>query len=82
MANHTLAAIAEEVGGELQGNPDQIIERVRGVEEAARGDICVVIDRRYTSESRHAWSHRRSSCRRVSRGRGSTSSRSTTRARR
>ena len=50
MSNHTLAAIAEEVGGVLQGNPDQIIERVRGVEEAARGDICVVIDRRYTSD--------------------------------
>lgn len=49
MSGHTLAAIAREVGGVLQGNPDQVIERVRDVEEAAHGDLCVIMDRRHPS---------------------------------
>jgi UDP-3-O-[3-hydroxymyristoyl] glucosamine N-acyltransferase len=49
MAGHALAAVAAAVGGELQGDPALVVENVRGVEDAAAGDICVVIDRRHVS---------------------------------
>lgn len=39
---YSLKAIAKEVGGELFGDPDRLIERVRDVQEAGPGEIAVL----------------------------------------
>ena len=49
MAGYTLEVIAKEIGGEVRGDASVVVRQVRGVEEAADGDICVVIDRRYAA---------------------------------
>ena len=43
----SLGAIAREIGGELHGDAQLLIARVRDVEDAGEGDICVVIDRKF-----------------------------------
>jgi len=47
MPRFTLATIADAVGGELEGDPGLEIQRVRDVEDAVEGDICVLIHRRW-----------------------------------
>lgn len=47
MAGYTLAMIARAVGGELHGDPERVILRVRTVEDAGEGDLVVLGDRRY-----------------------------------
>lgn len=46
----SLAAIAQQIGGELRGDGNQLIARVRDVEDAGEGDICVIIDRRFVRQ--------------------------------
>ena len=47
MPEFTLGAITQALAGELSGDESLRIERVREVVEAGKGDITVVIDRRY-----------------------------------
>ena len=49
MASYSLGTIAEKVQGELWGDPEMKAHRVRAVEEAVEGDVCVVMDRRAAS---------------------------------
>src|SRR5512140_2135752 len=42
----TLKSIADAVGGELAGDPDLLIGRVRAPEEAGEGEIAVLVDPR------------------------------------
>ncbi|MFH1176739.1 MAG: UDP-3-O-(3-hydroxymyristoyl)glucosamine N-acyltransferase [Acidobacteriota bacterium] len=49
MAGYRLAVIAAAVGGELHGDPERLVHRVRPIGEAAEGDLAVVVDRRRTT---------------------------------
>lgn len=45
--SYRLAELAEQVGGEVEGDPDRLIEGIRGLESAGPGDLSFLANRRY-----------------------------------
>lgn len=45
--SYRLAELAEQVGGEVEGDPDRLIEGIRGLESAGPGDLSFLANPRY-----------------------------------
>ena len=45
--SYRLAELAEQVGGEVQGDPDRLVDGIRGLESAGPGDLSFLANPRY-----------------------------------